>query len=281
MPGPCSRSRTCGSTSRPRTAWSSRWTAFSFSVERGRTLGIVGESGSGKSVTSLGIMGLHQGTQAQITGHIRLDGEELVGARPDPGAGAARRQDGDDLPGSAVLAASLLHGGRPDHRGVPGPPPRGDEAAGPPARHRHAGPGRHPGALGPGGRLPAPVLRRHAAAGDDRDGAVQRSRAADRGRAHHGPRRHRAGADPGPDLRPAGRVRLGGHHDHPRPRRGRRAVRRHPGDVRGPGGRVRVGRGHLRPARAIRTPGGCWPRCRAWTGSGLPGSSRYPARRPA
>ena len=52
----------------------------SFSVERGRTLGIVGESGSGKSVTSLGIMGLHQGTQAQITGHIRLDGEELVGA---------------------------------------------------------------------------------------------------------------------------------------------------------------------------------------------------------
>jgi peptide/nickel transport system ATP-binding protein len=53
----------------------------SFSVERGRTLGIVGESGSGKSVTSLGILGLHQGTQAQITGHIRLDGEELVGAR--------------------------------------------------------------------------------------------------------------------------------------------------------------------------------------------------------
>jgi peptide/nickel transport system ATP-binding protein len=54
----------------------------SFSVERGRTLGIVGESGSGKSVTSLGIMGLHQGTQAQISGHIRLDGEELVGAPP-------------------------------------------------------------------------------------------------------------------------------------------------------------------------------------------------------
>jgi peptide/nickel transport system permease protein len=42
---------------------------------------LVGESGSGKSVTSLGIMGLHQGTEAQITGHIRLDGEELVGAR--------------------------------------------------------------------------------------------------------------------------------------------------------------------------------------------------------
>ena len=42
----------------------------------------MGESGSGKSVTSLGIMGLHQGGNAQISGHIRLDGEELVGARP-------------------------------------------------------------------------------------------------------------------------------------------------------------------------------------------------------
>jgi peptide/nickel transport system ATP-binding protein len=52
----------------------------SFSVERGRTLGIVGESGSGKSVTSLAIMGLHHGTSAQISGHIKLDGEELVGA---------------------------------------------------------------------------------------------------------------------------------------------------------------------------------------------------------
>jgi peptide/nickel transport system ATP-binding protein len=54
----------------------------SFSLERGQTLGIVGESGSGKSVTSLGIMGLHQGTKAQITGQIRLDGEELIHADP-------------------------------------------------------------------------------------------------------------------------------------------------------------------------------------------------------
>jgi peptide/nickel transport system ATP-binding protein len=53
---------------------------ISFVLERGRTLGIVGESGSGKSVTSLGIMGLHHGTKAQISGHIRLDGEDLVNA---------------------------------------------------------------------------------------------------------------------------------------------------------------------------------------------------------
>ena len=55
----------------------------SFTLERGRTLGIVGESGSGKSVTSMGIMGLHHGGRAQISGHIRLDGEELVGASQD------------------------------------------------------------------------------------------------------------------------------------------------------------------------------------------------------
>ena len=52
----------------------------SFSLERGRTLGIVGESGSGKSVTSLGILGLHKGGRAVTTGEIWLDGEELVAA---------------------------------------------------------------------------------------------------------------------------------------------------------------------------------------------------------
>jgi peptide/nickel transport system ATP-binding protein len=55
---------------------------LSFDLERGRTLGIVGESGSGKSVTSLAIMGLHRssdkGSGTEITGQIRLDGEDLV-----------------------------------------------------------------------------------------------------------------------------------------------------------------------------------------------------------
>ncbi|MFI6813813.1 ABC transporter ATP-binding protein [Nonomuraea sp. NPDC050328] len=49
-----------------------------FGVERGRTLGIVGESGSGKSVSSLAVMGLHR--TARVSGSIRFDGEELVGA---------------------------------------------------------------------------------------------------------------------------------------------------------------------------------------------------------
>ncbi|WP_214410950.1 ABC transporter ATP-binding protein [Sphaerisporangium fuscum] len=53
---------------------------LTFSLERGKTLGIVGESGSGKSVTSLGILGLHKGRGANISGEIWLDGDELVGA---------------------------------------------------------------------------------------------------------------------------------------------------------------------------------------------------------
>ena len=52
----------------------------SFDLKAGHTLGIVGESGSGKSVTSLGIMGLHNSERARISGEIWLDGEELIGA---------------------------------------------------------------------------------------------------------------------------------------------------------------------------------------------------------
>jgi peptide/nickel transport system ATP-binding protein len=55
----------------------------SFSVQKGKTLAIVGESGSGKSVTSQAIMGLINRKSATMTGEVRLDGEELVTARPE------------------------------------------------------------------------------------------------------------------------------------------------------------------------------------------------------
>ncbi|RFS83967.1 ABC transporter ATP-binding protein [Actinomadura spongiicola] len=53
---------------------------LTFQLERGRTLGIVGESGSGKSVTSLGILGLHNRRNANVSGEIWLNGKELVGS---------------------------------------------------------------------------------------------------------------------------------------------------------------------------------------------------------
>jgi peptide/nickel transport system ATP-binding protein len=54
-----------------------------FTVEKGKTLAIVGESGSGKSVTSQAIMGLINRKSAKMTGEVYLEGEELVGARPE------------------------------------------------------------------------------------------------------------------------------------------------------------------------------------------------------
>jgi peptide/nickel transport system ATP-binding protein len=56
---------------------------LSFTLERGRTLGIVGESGSGKSVTSLGILGLHNRRNARVSGEMWIDGKELVEADPE------------------------------------------------------------------------------------------------------------------------------------------------------------------------------------------------------
>jgi peptide/nickel transport system ATP-binding protein len=51
---------------------------LSYELERGKTLGIVGESGSGKSVSSSAILGLHRGTNAQVSGEILLDGVDLL-----------------------------------------------------------------------------------------------------------------------------------------------------------------------------------------------------------
>jgi oligopeptide/dipeptide ABC transporter ATP-binding protein len=51
----------------------------SFSVERGKTLGIVGESGCGKSVTALSIMGLIPKPPARIVaGSVLFDGRDLT-----------------------------------------------------------------------------------------------------------------------------------------------------------------------------------------------------------
>jgi peptide/nickel transport system ATP-binding protein len=50
-----------------------------FDLARGATLGIVGESGCGKSATALAIMGLLPKSSAEISGHVRFDGVDLLG----------------------------------------------------------------------------------------------------------------------------------------------------------------------------------------------------------
>ncbi len=51
------------------------------SLGRGEIVGIVGESGCGKSVTAMSLAGLLP-RSAHVTGSVRLQGEELVGATP-------------------------------------------------------------------------------------------------------------------------------------------------------------------------------------------------------
>jgi len=50
-----------------------------FDLAPGRVLALVGESGSGKSVTAMSVLGLLPET-ARVSGSVRLDGRELVGA---------------------------------------------------------------------------------------------------------------------------------------------------------------------------------------------------------
>lgn len=52
----------------------------SFSLERGKVLGIVGESGSGKSVTAYSIMQILAPAGKIVGGSVKLDGKELIGS---------------------------------------------------------------------------------------------------------------------------------------------------------------------------------------------------------
>jgi peptide/nickel transport system ATP-binding protein len=54
----------------------------SFSIEKGKTLGIVGESGSGKSVTCLTIMGLNARKHTITSGEAIFKGKNLIGMKP-------------------------------------------------------------------------------------------------------------------------------------------------------------------------------------------------------
>ncbi|WP_380282281.1 ABC transporter ATP-binding protein [Kitasatospora purpeofusca] len=54
-----------------------------FTLDAGQALGIVGESGSGKSTVAFGLLGLHRGTGARISGSVRVAGVDAVTAEGD------------------------------------------------------------------------------------------------------------------------------------------------------------------------------------------------------
>jgi peptide/nickel transport system ATP-binding protein len=66
---------------------------ISYTVDRGETLGIVGESGSGKSVSSLTVMGLSRARNARISGTVKFEGKDLLGASDEELRGIR----GDDI----------------------------------------------------------------------------------------------------------------------------------------------------------------------------------------
>jgi len=66
---------------------------ISYTVERGKVLGIVGESGSGKSVSSLTVMGLSRGGNTEISGQARFEGRDLLSLSNDE----IRRVRGNDI----------------------------------------------------------------------------------------------------------------------------------------------------------------------------------------
>lgn len=84
----------------------------SFSVEKGKTLGIVGESGCGKSITSLSIMQLVETPPGKIVdGEIIYEGEDLLKKNKEEMRENPRRSDRHDFPGTDDLFESGIYGG--------------------------------------------------------------------------------------------------------------------------------------------------------------------------
>ena len=148
----------------------------SLTVEPGQMLGVVGESGSGKSVSMLTVMGLTRAPNATISGSVSFEGRDLLSMlRRGPSHGEGQRHR-DDLPGPALLAASLLQGGLPARGGDAGAPRHlGKDGA---ARDRAVELLGMVGIPDPRQRVdayPHELSGRHAAARDDRDGARRTS----------------------------------------------------------------------------------------------------------
>ncbi len=208
----------------------------SFSVPERGSLALVGESGSGKSSTALAVTRLLDANAQVSADRVRFDGEDVLALPGKAAAGAPPRPAGDGLPGSPGDLEPEPHARRPAARR---PARRRPQAAAGPARRAPAA-GRRPRSRAPARRLPAPLLGRHAAAGDARRRPGPRPGDADRRRAHERPRHDRPGRAPGADRPAAGRGGAVAPADHPRPRRRRPDGRRDARAVRRAGRRARA-----------------------------------------
>ncbi len=108
----------------------------SFTLDRGKALGIVGESGSGKTVLSRSIMGLLGGKSVERTGSIRFAGQEMIHLTAQADAPHLGPRDVDDLPGPDDVAEPADEDRQADRRA----------AAHASRRQPRATPGRRPSA---------------------------------------------------------------------------------------------------------------------------------------
>ena len=175
----------------------------SLSLSEGETLGIVGESGSGKSVTMMSVMRLINDPNARFEGEVLYKGRDLMKLTQDQIRGIRGA-------GIAMIFQDPMTSLNPVYRvgWQIAEQIRAHEKVSKQAAHARAielltavG---IPQAGRPRQRLPAPVLRRHAAAGDDRHGGVLQPGHPDRGRADHRAGRDDPGADPRPDQEAQG-----------------------------------------------------------------------------
>ena len=173
----------------------------SFSIEKGRILGIVGESGCGKSVTSMSILQL-LGSNARISGgSIKLDGKELVGL-PEKEMCKIR---GNDI---AMIFQDPMTALNPTLT-------IGNQLMEPIMLHQNCN-------KKEAWTRAVDVLKRVGIAAPEKrmkeypHGCFLRAAPSDRGRAHHSAGRNHPGTDPGADVRAPGKNGNRDHAHHPR-----------------------------------------------------------------
>ena len=216
----------------------------SLTVHEHESFGLVGESGSGKSTLAMGSIRYLASNGKVTDGSVRLNG---VGAARAAGQAAPRAvgiEHRRGLPEPAERAEPVHRHRQAARRGGAPAPGHGRERR-QGSRRRDAHQGRHAGPRSGDEALPAPALRRHAAALRHRHGADDQPVAAHHGRADDGPGRHHPGRRPRPRRRAQAGVRLGDPLHHARPRRDHQDLRPRGRDVR------RRVHGAGRPARAL------------------------------
>ena len=159
---------------------------ISFAIERGETLALVGESGSGKSVTALSILKLLPYPAASHpSGRILFQGEDLMTAPPERACARCAAARSAMIFQEPMTSLNPLHRIERQlvetltlHRDLPREAARKEAlellklVQHPRCREAHE-------------RVPARAVRRPAPARDDRHGARQQARPADRRRADH------------------------------------------------------------------------------------------------